>query len=160
MDVKKYLSQAHYLDISINSKLRQKEEIKARTMKITTSFGLDKVSSSKQKSPMENAIVKMILMEQEINKDIDKLYALKTEMELFVLEIDDPLYRDIINLRYIKNKKWDEISAMLGYHVRWILKLHNRALFEAEKVLMKRSKEENASTGLLGTVRENVSSSG
>jgi len=159
MDVKKYLSQAYFLDQKINMKLSQKEELKARTMRITSSLRQDRVSSSKQKSPMENTIVKMVMLEQEINRDIDKLYELKNEMELFVLEIEDPLHRTIIDFRYIKNKQWDEISELLGYHVRWILKLHNRALSEAEKVLEKHIRVSNTVNGIL-TESETMKTSG
>jgi hypothetical protein len=108
---------------------------------------------------MENTIVKMVMLEQEINRDIDKLYELKNEMELFVLEIEDPLHRTIIDFRYIKNKQWDEISELLGYHVRWILKLHNRALSDAEKVLEKHTRISNAVNAIL-TESEKTKNSG
>jgi hypothetical protein len=108
---------------------------------------------------MENTIVKMVMLEQEINSDIDKLYELKNEMELFVLEIEDPLHRAIIDFRYIKNKQWGEISELLGYHVRWILKLHNRALSEAEKVLEKHIRVSNTVNGIL-TESETMKTSG
>ena len=149
MDIKQYLSKAHSLNQRINDKLSQKENIKCQTMKITASYSDSKVGSTKQKSPMENAIVRMVMLEQEINNDIDILYSLKTEIELLVLEIEDPLYRAIINQRYIKNKSWDEIAEVLGYQVRWVLKLHNRALKEAEKIMLKNLKKDCMVTNLV-----------
>ena len=149
MDIKQYLSKAHSLDQRINDKLSQKENIKCQAMKITASYSDIKVGSTKQKSPMENAIVRMVMLEQEINNDIDMLYSLKTEIELLVLEIEDPLYRAIINQRYIKNKSWEEIAEVLGYQVRWVLKLHNRALKEAEKIMLKNLKKDCLVTNLI-----------
>jgi len=149
MDIKQYLSKAHSLDQRINDKISQKENLKCQAMKITASYSDSKVSSTKQKSPMENAIVRMVMLEQEINRDIDILYSLKTEIELLVLEIEDPLYRAIINQRYIKNKSWEEIAEVLGYQVRWVLKLHNRALKEAEKIMLKNLKKDCMVTNLV-----------
>jgi DNA-directed RNA polymerase specialized sigma24 family protein len=127
-------------------------------MKITASYSDSKVGSTKQKSPMENAIVRMVMLEQEINNDIDILYNLKTDIELLVLEIEDPLYRAIINQRYIKNKSWEEIAEALGYQVRWVLKLHNRALKEAEKILLKNQKKDCLVTNLIMDSESSVAS--
>jgi DNA-directed RNA polymerase specialized sigma subunit len=156
MDIKQYLSKAHSLDQRINDKLSQKENIKCQAMKITASYSDIKVGSTKQKSPMENAIVRMVMLEQEINNDIDMLYSLKTEIELLVLEIEDPLYRAIINQRYIKNKSWEEIAEVLGYQVRWVLKLHNRALKEAEKIMLKNLKKDCLVTNLIMDTETNA----
>lgn len=138
MNAKEYLSQAYLLDQRINNKLSQKEHLKSQTMKVTASYKQDKVSSTKQKSPMEEAIIKTIILEQEINKNIDELYRIKIDMTIFISEIEEPLNRLLIDLRYIQGKRWDDIADYLGYNVRWVHKLHLKALKEADTLLQKK----------------------
>ena len=72
--LKKYLSQAMWLDKSINNKLEQMERLKAIAEKVTVDFTQEKVSGGKATtSPMEDATVKLIDLSYEINDDIDRL---------------------------------------------------------------------------------------
>ena len=81
MNAKEYLSQAMWLDKSINNKLEQMERLKAIAEKVTVDFTQEKVSGGKATtSPMEDATVKLIDLSNEINQDIDLLVDLKKEI--------------------------------------------------------------------------------
>jgi len=135
VDAKEYLSQAFQLDQRINSKLEQVSMLRDLALKTTSVLQDDKVQSTKQQSPMESALVKLMNLEEEINDDIDQLIDLKRELATFVAEIENPSYRLLLELRYLSGSTWEEVAAMMGYDVRWVYRLHRKALKEATERL-------------------------
>lgn len=109
MNAKEYLSQAIWLNQRINSKLEQVNSLRTLASKVTTTFGEERVKSTKKQSPMEETIVKLIDLENEINEDIDELIKLKSEIVETINQVDDPIYQLILERRYIEGKTWEEI---------------------------------------------------
>lgn len=137
MDAKQYLSQAYYLDKRINSKIEQVASLRELATKATASVHAERVSGTRQRSPMENAVLKLIDLENEINDDIDRLVDLKRELSAFIAEIDNHAYRIVLELRYLNGNTWEEVADVMGYDLRWIYRLHGKALKEAEFRLSK-----------------------
>lgn len=135
MNAKEYLSQAFQLDQRINSKLEQVSMLRDLALKTTSVLQDDKVQNTKQQSPMESALVKLMCLEEEINDDIDQLIDLKRELATFVSEIENPSYRLLLELRYLSGSTWEEVAAIMGYDVRWVYRLHRKALKEATERL-------------------------
>ena len=135
VDAKEYLSQAFQLDQRINSKLEQVSMLRDLALKTTSVLQDDKVQSTKQQSPMESALVKLMCLEEEINDDIDQLIDLKRELATFVSEIENHSYRLLLELRYLSGSTWEEVAAIMGYDVRWVYRLHRKALKEATERL-------------------------
>jgi len=135
MNAKEYLSQAFRLDQRIKYKLEQVDELRDLAKKITANFDSERVDGAKQRSPMENAIVKIIDLENQIDIDIDRLVDLKGELFNFVSSIDNQSYRMLLELRYLNEKTWEEVSEIMGYNLRWVYRLHGMALKEADKAL-------------------------
>lgn len=141
MNAKEYLSQAFQLDQRINSKLEQVSMLRELTLKTTSVLQDDKVQSTKQQSPMENALINLMSLEEEINEDIDQLIDLKRELTTFVAEMDNPSHRLLLEFRYLGGSNWEEVAAIMGYDVRWVYRLHRKALKEADELLAKISVE-------------------
>ena len=135
MTAKEYLSQAFRLDQRINSKLEQVSRLRGMAVKATGSFQAERISGTSQHSPMESAVVKLIDLEYEINDDIDRLVDLKREMASLIERIPDPSYRVLLELRYLGCSRWEDIALKMGYDLRWVYRLHGRALKEAEMVM-------------------------
>ncbi|MEK3992314.1 DUF1492 domain-containing protein [Robertmurraya sp. FSL R5-0851] len=135
MNAKEYLSQALQLDQRINSKLVQVSMLRELALKTTSVLQDDKVQNTKQQSPMESALVKLMCLEEEINDDIDQLIDLKRELATFVSEIENQSYRLLLELRYLSGSTWEEVAAIMGYDVRWVYRLHRKALKEATERL-------------------------
>lgn len=136
MNVKEYLSQAMWLDRIINNKLQQLDSLKCLAQKVTASYSQDKVSSSKSKSPMENAIVKIIDLEHEIDEDIDNLVELKRKISKDIGRVDNMSYRLLLEMRYIGGQSWEDVASNIGYDVRTVFRIHGKALKEIEKIKM------------------------
>lgn len=135
MNAKEYLSQAFNLDQRINCKLEQVSVLRDLALKTTSVLQDEKVQGTKQRSPMENALVKLMSLEDEIKADIDQLIGLKRELASFVSKIDNSSHRLLLELRYLGGSTWEEVAAVMGYDLRWTYRLHKKALKEANKLL-------------------------
>lgn len=134
MNVKEYLSQAIWLNQRINRKLEQANSLRILASKVTTTFGEERVQSTKNQSPMEEIIVKLVDLENEVNEDIDQLIKLKAEIVETINEVDDPIYQLVLQIRYIDGKTWEEVAKSIGYDRRTIFRIHGKALKEIEKL--------------------------
>ena len=134
MTVKEYLAQTIWLNKSIDSKLEYLESLKLLTMKVTASYSQDKPEKRQpgKSCRMEEALVKVIDLENEVTADIDRLIDLKREIGGYIRELEDPRYRLILENRYLNNKSWEEVTEIFGYDKRWIYRIHNEALKEIE----------------------------
>lgn len=134
MNVKEYLSQAIWLNQRINRKLEQANSLRTLASKVTTTFGEERVQSTKNQSPMEEIIVKLVDLENEVNEDIDQLIKLKAEIVETINKVDDPIYQLVLQIRYIDGKTWEEVAKSIGYDRRTIFRIHGKALKEIEKL--------------------------
>lgn len=89
MNAKEYLKQAFYLDKRINSKLEQVESLNALATKATSTLSDMPKSPNRGPSKLEDTIVKIIDLQEEINRDIDNLVDLKKEIANSIFELKD-----------------------------------------------------------------------
>ncbi|MEF9879097.1 MAG: hypothetical protein RR975_06670 [Clostridia bacterium] len=79
MTAKEYLMQVRFIDRLIDSKLEQAAQLKATATKATATLSDMPRSDSPDLQSMETNIIKMIDLEREINRDVDRLVDLKKE---------------------------------------------------------------------------------
>ncbi len=140
MKAKGYLSQAKWLDKMIDIKIEQQERLRAMAEKTTIAISGEKVSGGIGGNPMESAIVKLVDLSHEINDDIDKLIDLRAEIKETINKVGDFRYKLVLEMRYINNKDWDEVSETLKYDTRYTMKLHGRALKVIDEILQEDTK--------------------
>ena len=131
MTAKQYLNQVRYLNAKINSKLLQLQSLRALAEKMVGSIN-ERVQSSPANTFAE-AVSKIADMENEINKDIDRLLILKKEIISEIDRIPNNIYASILSDRYISNRTWEEIAEGIGYEERQIRRMHGKALQLFEK---------------------------
>lgn len=102
--------------------------------KVTTTFGEERVKSTKKQSPMEEIIVKLVDLENEVNEDIEELIKLKAEIIETISQVDDPIHQLVLQMRYTEGKTWEDVAFNLGYNKRTIFKIHGKALKKIEKI--------------------------
>ena len=83
--------------------------------------------STRQPSPIENAIVKLIELENEINDDIDKLVDLKKTIMDRIASVKSDENRLILELRYLSFKTWEDIAEIMNYSYRQVHRIHSEA---------------------------------
>ena len=142
MTAKEFLGQAYRLDQRINSKLQQIDSLRGLTQKVTQSYDNEVVSRTRNVSALEDAIIRLMEAEEQLNMQIDKLVDTKIEIGKLIEKVHNESYRLLLEKRYLCFLSWDQIAAEMHYSRRWVLNKHERALEVADKLL--REKEAHA----------------
>ena len=135
MTAKEYMEQARYLDMQINSKIEQVRSLNELATRVTTVYSDMPHSPNRNTSRMEETIAKIIDLESEIDRDIDALVDLKREIMRVVTSIESAEYRTILEMRYLQFKKWEQIALQMSTDLRWVYRMHGRALNEVQKII-------------------------
>lgn len=77
---------------------------------------------------MEDAILKIINLQEHINHDIAMLVDLKAEIVKVIKEVKNPEYQTLLELRYLCFKTWEQIAVDMNYGIDNVFKLHQKAL--------------------------------
>jgi hypothetical protein len=131
---KDYLLQAYRIDLRINSKLEQVQSLRDLAEKAVTTLCDTPNNGTRNIHHMECVIAKMVDLESEINADIDDLVELKREIVSLIKYVEDPELQTLLELRYLCFKTWEQISVELHLDIRWIHRLHNKALNEVDAI--------------------------
>ena len=138
MTAREYLGQAYRLDQWINSKLRQVENLRSLTQRVTASYGREPVSHTRNVTSLEDSIIRLMEAEEQINQQIDKMVNLKMDIAALIDHVRNENYRLILEKRYLCFLSWDEIATDLHYSSRWVRNVHERALEVVGKLLNER----------------------
>ena len=128
MNAKEYLGQAYRLDQRINSKLEQVASLNELATKCTSTLTCMPRNPNRGTSTMADAVSKIVGLQAEINRDIDRLVDLKREMVRLIKAVDNTEYQTLLELRYLCFKTWEQIAVDMGYNVRHVYRLHDEAV--------------------------------
>lgn len=128
MTAKEYLGQAYRIDQRIKSKLEQVLSLRDLSTKATSTLTDMPHNTSPNHRSMVNIIDKMADLEKEINSDIETLVNLKKDIVSKIKGVEDPEHSTLLELRYLCFKPWEKISLEMGYDLRWIYRMHQKAL--------------------------------
>ena len=129
---KKEFREIIYLDHLINSELRLLDSLKTNRLQVKgMQIKSDVVQVSKQGNRQEDLIIKIIDLEKEITKDIDRLIDEKRKAKTVIDKLDGS-YRLVMSMRYLECMKWEEIAYRLGYSIQAVYKIHGQALKRVE----------------------------
>lgn len=134
MTAKEYLGKAYRLDQRINSKLDQVSSLNELATKATSTLSDMPKNPNKAISTMENTICKIIDLQDEINKDIDRLVDLKTEIVTTIKNIENKEYQTLLEKRYLCFDTWEQIAVDMNYSIQHIYRLRDKALLEVSKI--------------------------
>ena len=135
MTAREYLYQAKNLDDYINAKTKELSQLrsKIRTLSAVRYDGINVKSSNR------HAVDSLIKLENNINKDIDRLVYMKAEISKMIDQLNDNRYKAVLTRYYLNNEKFDDIARDMKYSFRQITRLHGYALEEFRKVYVKMS---------------------
>ena len=141
MTAKEYLSQARYLDARINSKIHQVADLNALATNATSALTGMPRNPNHGRSTMADCVAKIVDLQAEINADIDELVDLKRDILETIKGLKNMECRTILERRYLCFEPWEKIAAGMGYELRYLFKLHGKALDEVQTILAKKSSE-------------------
>ena len=128
MTVKEYLKQARFLNERINTKIEQVASLHDLATKATSTLSDMPGGPTRNTHRMEDIIIKILMLENEINVDIDRLVDLKNKILSVINAVDDSDSRLILEKRYMNLESWEDIAAELNTSVPNIYRLHEKAL--------------------------------
>lgn len=132
MTTKDYLRQLKTINHRIDTKIETAARLRALAEKCTSTIS-DEPRGTNFKGK-DDIIIKVIMIEQEINNDIDNLIDLKAEIIRQIEGIQDDTYKILLTERYILGKTWEQIAVDMSYSYIHIHRLHSQALQELNKV--------------------------
>ena len=128
MNAKEYLSQAIQLEREIKSQLEHLSVLRTLAAKATATVSDMPGSPTRNTCKMEDAIMKIIEQEELIDAEIDRLVDCKKAMQLSIERVENPEYRQVLRMRYLAFKSWNEVAAVMHYNVRHVYRIHKEAL--------------------------------
>lgn len=128
MTAKEYLSQAYRLDKRIDSKIEQLKSLNLLATKCTSTLSDMPKSQSAGNSRLEDTVVKIVDLQEEINRDIDSLVDLKRDIVRTIKSVQNPEYQIILELRYLCFKTWEEIAVQMNCSIDNVFKIRKNAL--------------------------------
>jgi DNA-directed RNA polymerase specialized sigma subunit len=132
---KEFLIQAEHINDDITCKLEQAASTRELAAKATAVLTGVKVSGTRNIHRMEDAIVKVMEMEDEIAEGIERLVELKREIARVIERVGNAPRRRVLTLRYLCFRRWDETADEMGYSIQHVHRLHGAALEDVEAIL-------------------------
>lgn len=124
----KYLKRFSILDKEIDRKIEEVAYWRGRLGQVTNMLpGMPKGGGSIY-SKTESIVAKIVDLEQDINRDIDRLVDIKKSITEIIEQVEDDRERLLLQYRYIDGKPWEQVAVDMHYNWRWVHKLHSKAL--------------------------------
>ena len=129
MTGKEYLRQAYRLDQKINSDIEEVARLREMAGNISSPVLGDKVQTSRNRDGLfVRNMEKILLLEEKINREIDALVDLKSQMRDVIAAVQDTDERMVLRYRYIHNLTWEQIGNELNADKSTIRRWHGSAL--------------------------------
>ena len=129
MTAKEYLKQARNLDALINSHIREKEDLQHMAYSISSPSLGERVQTSRNTdAPYVRTLEKIMLLEDRITAEIDRLVNLKTEMLAAIEDMENTEEKLLLKYRYFEGHTWEEIAVRMSVSIRTVHRIHGSAL--------------------------------
>jgi len=127
-DPKEYLSRNYRIEMRIKAK-RDRIEHLHNICNTTTQELKPVVVYTGPSKKLENCICEAVDLETEIRQEIYLLQQTQRETaEAIHTLLDDMTLQTLMEMRYLSDKRWEEIAIDMSYAYRWVRRLNNKAL--------------------------------
>ena len=123
-----YLKRFLTLDREIDRKLKEVEHWRARLGRVTAIYSFEPKGGGSIQGKTENAIVKIVDLENEINADIDRLIEIRGDIKAVIEAVEDDRELILLQYRYIDGKTFEWIAEQMNYSSRQAHRLHSQSL--------------------------------
>lgn len=126
-EAKDFLNRGYRSKERIKVKEERIDEWRRRAESITAEIKPAAAFSSSKK--VEEAACAIVDLQSEIKAEIYELAAIELEIGRAINQaITDPTLNALLEMRYLKYLKWEEIAVRLDITFRWTMTLHKKAL--------------------------------
>jgi hypothetical protein len=138
LKAERYLEQIRKSDARIDSKLVELYQLRCLATKVTAQMGSEVIQTSGVSDKVGNVAAKIVDLEAEINRLIDKFIDDKQERIKVIEQVDDALLYTILHKHYVQYKKFVTIAEEEHYTEVHISNKHQEALEKVQEILDKR----------------------
>ena len=131
MTPKQYLSQARYIDQRIEARIAERDRL-LESVTAARSPQLTGMPSGGGGHDWTNTVDKAADISAMIDADIRHLIQLKREIWDAIDAVEDVRYRTVLELYYRAGYTWEKIAEMMHYDLRYVYRLHGRALLRVK----------------------------
>lgn len=131
MNVKAWLNRARNIDREIDSLLRERSEMRNMLFSVTSNYEAIVVSGTKDPHKFD----RLAELETEIDNQIDNLVSVKAEILRAINKLDDGRFRDVLRLRYLESRTFEQIAVEINYSYKQTCRIHGRALLKIGEAL-------------------------
>lgn len=131
-ELKRKLRQHRVIYMLIDSNLKELKMLENLAERTTPKYSLVPGGGSNA-SKVENAIVKKIALEEEIQQDNIRLVQIANEIRGYLDLLDDYYPKLILYKRYLLNEKWNKIIDDVSFGERTVFRFYNEGLDEIVK---------------------------
>lgn len=126
MTAKEFLMLAWKIDRRIDRKTEERERIQAK-LEAGRASNLSGMPRGGRYDWTDTA-ARVTDIDAEIAAEIAELCRIKREVNAAIDAVEDSRYRHILELRYRNYRSWEEIAEALQYDLRYVYRLHGKAL--------------------------------
>lgn len=88
----------------------------------------DKVQTSGPSNRLEDAMIKILDLEDKIQARIAELSAMRDEAFDRISRVPDLDQRNVLLARYVEGKRWEKVAFELNFSISQIYRIHGAAL--------------------------------
>ena len=123
----RYLSRYRRLNQRIDRLLEEQSRWRERALKITPTLS-QAPGGGESGSPIERPMDKVLEIDVEINREIDKLQIVRQEIRNTLNQLEDENLKLLMEYRYIDGLTWEQVAEKMHYSWRHTCRLHGEAL--------------------------------
>lgn len=131
MNAKTWLMRARNIDREIDGLIAERDEVYSRLTSINQKMTGNTVQSTKDPHKYD----RLVELDDEINRAVDDLVDIKTEILKGIRQLSDGRLREILRRRYLDGNTFEQIAVGINYSYKQTCRLHGRALLKMEEII-------------------------
>ena len=107
-------------------------EMKKTAKIISNNININEGNNTKMENELKEILQKIELQTEKLNEEMNLWLEKSLEIRKFIDEADylSDKQKQILSLRYLSFKTWEEIAVIMDLSYQWVHKLHERALIK------------------------------
>lgn len=136
MAVKEFLRSAREQDRLLRAYEQELEDLRRRAYNISSPKLGDKIQSN-HLATLDEIVDKLDSQIEKVNAAWDELIDKRDNAKALIDKVEDKSARCVLYRYYILIQAWEQIAVEMNYTIRWVYKLHGKALQDLEKEFTK-----------------------
>lgn len=130
------LERVEMIETLVETKLIEQRQWKDLARSITANMDGERVQTgSGAVSRMEEAVIRCVMVEEEVASAVARLIAEKKAVLQIIEKLYSPIEYRVLHMRYIQHIGFADIARKLDKDYSWVTTTHGRALKHVQEIL-------------------------